>query len=106
MKSNFQKFGITTLSSAIFLLSTLFLRAEGVPVKASFAKTFIGENASRDVDVNAVNKHAVRDFQRSYPSVGNANWYHTQDGGWLAIFDDGSVRTVVAYNRNGALNHT
>ena len=106
MKSNLQKFGITTLSSAVFLLFTLFLRAEGGPVKASYAKKIVDENATPDVDVNAVNKRAFRDFQRTYPSIANVNWYHTEDGGWLAIFDDGSVRTVAAYNHGGLLNHT
>ena len=102
MKSNFQRLGFTILASTVFSFCTFFLHAEGKPVRVSYNLT----SYSRDVDANAVNKRAVRDFQRSYPAVANANWYHTEDGGWLAIFDDGAIRTVVAYNRIGALNHT
>ena len=73
---------------------------------AIFVNVMAGTGPRELSKENEGNKRATKNFHKTYPAVSNERWYQANDGGWLATFEDGQEKTVVAYARNGVLNHT
>jgi hypothetical protein len=69
-----------------------------------YAENVTGEEKGNNV-LTGINPRAVKDFQKSFKDITNAEWSRIDDG-YIAAFTMGSVQTRVDYNRNGSWLHT
>jgi len=88
MKSKFSRMGVVLIAAITI-----------------FTNVMAGTGSS-NFSGNDGNKRASKNFHKTYPAVSNEKWYQATDGGWLATFEEGQEKTVVAYAPNGVLNHT
>jgi hypothetical protein len=55
---------------------------------------------------SAINTRALKNFQKTFNGVTNAEWSAIDGEGYIARFTDDYVQTMVAYNLKGIWHHT
>jgi len=61
-------------------------------------------NTSIDsLEISDVNAKAVKNLHKEYPSVTNASWYKSGDGGYTASFNMNAIHTTVGFNSKGKI---
>ena len=75
------------------------------PIIINLPEKAITVNAAKD-SVTAINKKAVKDFQKAFKEVTNPSWYKTYDGGYIAQFTNGTVKNMIAYDNKGVWHHS
>ena len=56
---------------------------------------------SKDID-----SRVIKNFHKEFADIQGERWYKSSNDGYIADFNVGSVKTVVAFNRKGQLHHT
>ena len=61
----------------------------------------LSENTVRNYR-NEINIRAVREFVREFKEAKNVSWQKTMDGGYMADFKAGSIKTAIWFDRHGS----
>ncbi|HEY6975127.1 MAG TPA: hypothetical protein VH396_02490 [Chitinophagaceae bacterium] len=67
--------------------------------------TFNGDEQKDKNALSGIHPRAVKDFEKSFKSITDENWSKLSDG-YIASFTADSIKTRVAYNRNGRWQYT
>ena len=76
------------------------------PGDASTFKSIGSTISTTNAKSSKMASRAVKDFQKSFKNVANANWFATAEGGFVASFKENEIKNGVYYNNNGRWMHT
>ena len=79
---------------------------QSISGKANAFASMIDNDLKSKVASSTISERALKNFQRTFKGVTNAEWIATEDKGYIARFTTDSVQTVTAYNSKGTRNYT
>jgi len=105
MKNTLKAFATVAIASLTILSNANAQTAIG---KSNFGvnTSTIDDGGKNNDASNTINARALKNFQKTFNKVSNADWSKTLDGGYVAHFTEDDVKTVVAYNGKGNWNYT
>jgi len=108
MKSILKSFLIMTIVVPAMIGSTAARPEIGDALKIETDSTaaFKNKSENRNDASDAINTRALKEFQKTFKQAIDVKWYTTVDGGYIASFATGEVKTSVAYDRKGFWDHT
>src|SRR6266542_157007 len=74
--------------------------------KTGFSTPVINDGEKSSDLSNTINARALKDFQKTFNGVTNAEWSKIEGDGYIAKFTGDNVQTMVAYNLKGIWHHT
>ena len=72
---------------------------------ADTSASFEATVETRNLMLNNINLHAIRDFMNRFKEVSNEKWYGVE-GGFVAKFKAGNIAAMVTYRKNGEWLYT
>ena len=103
-----KKILVTTLIISFTVLNNVKAR---LPMKNSLTVLFetgqYNDTAIKDVStmkklvLSNLKTNTQKDFTKRYSIATDVQWYAANDGGFIAKFNDGIIKTIVAYNKAG-----
>jgi hypothetical protein len=106
-----KKIFLALTATSVFLLSVVtktHAQAQDAIASAKTGKTTTSESiaSASNAKASKMASRALKDFQKSFQDVANADWTATSEGGFVANFTENNVKSTVYYNSNGRWMHT
>lgn len=86
-------------ATALLTTAAAGFTTQGQTAQVSTASA--GEPALTVATRKAVHIKAVRDFSKKYPATNAASWYSTDNGGFIATFEQDKVKHILCYDKYG-----
>ncbi|MBS1574549.1 MAG: hypothetical protein JST09_04525 [Bacteroidetes bacterium] len=92
---------IALFGSAYAQKADLGMLTKEVPLKIYVFDEMKAEGAVLINNIADINARALKQFNKTFKSIANAKWYETQEGGFVAKFQENGVDTRANYDHKG-----